>query len=141
MQRLPTPATRLLVLPLSLALALAGCATTGTAGAPAAPAGVDPGVLAEYVQKLPPGSAVKVERASRKSIRGTLMKATDQALVVQPRTRVPEPPVEIPLRDVVAVTLDSGGNGANVARAIGIGAAAGAGAALAVFFIILAALD
>jgi hypothetical protein len=98
-------------------------------------------VLSEYVQKLPAGSGVKVERANGKAVRGILMKATDQVLVIQPRTRVPEPPLEIAMSDVLRVTPESGGSGGNIARAIGIGAAAGAGAALAVFFIILATLD
>jgi hypothetical protein len=95
----------------------------------------DQAVLAEYVQRLQPGTKVRVDRASGKAVRGTLMKASDASVVVQPRTRVPEPPIEIPLADVVAVTPEST-NG--VAKAIGIGAAAGAAAALGTILILIA---
>ena len=66
------------------------------------------------------------------------MKATDHAVFLQPKTRMPEPLVEIPLDDVLSVTPERGG-GSHIGRAIGAGAAAGAGAALAVFLVILAA--
>lgn len=134
--------SRPLVLALCAALALPGCATTGAGRVPAATPDdrkvADPQVLAEYVRALPPGSAVRVERTGGRTLRGTLMKATETALIVQPRTRVPEPAIEIPLSDVLAVSLDAPG-GNTVAKAIGVGAAAGAAAALAVFLIILAA--
>jgi hypothetical protein len=98
----------------------------------------DRAVLAEYVQKLPPGTAVRVDRAGARAIRGTLMKATGDSVFLQPRTRIPEPPVEIPLDDVVSVTPETR-SGGHIGRAIGAGAAAGAGAALAVFLVIVAA--
>ena len=140
--RIPHLMRPLRVLPLCAALALPGCATSRAGAAtPAAPDGQVAGsaVLAEYVQRLPPGSAVRVERAAGRTIRGTLMKATASSVVLQPRTRVPEPPVEIPLAEVLSVTPEPG-NGNTVAKAIGIGAAAGAAAALGVFLIILAVL-
>jgi hypothetical protein len=93
-------------------------------------------VLAEYVQRLPAGAAVRIARAGGRSVRGTLMKATAQSLIVQPRTRIPEPPIEIALADVISVTPDT--NGSGLGKAIGVGVAAGAGAALAVFLIIAA---
>ena len=110
------------------------------AGLPVPPApdqAVDRAVLAEYVQKLPPGTTVRVERENAKTLRGTLMKATADAIFIQPKTRIPEPSIEVPLRDVQRVTPEAP-NGGNLAKAIGIGAAAGAGAALGVFFVILA---
>jgi hypothetical protein len=100
----------------------------------------DAAVLADYVQRLPPGSFVKVERAGGRTLRGTLMKATGSTVVVQPRTRIPEPPVEVALSEVLNVVPDTPPT-ANIAKAIVAGAAAGAGAALAMFFIILSAYD
>jgi hypothetical protein len=125
---------------LSSALAAPGCATTGAAGAPPA-TGADQtpaqrAVMAEYVQKLPLGSAIRVDRVRGRTVRGTLMKATDQTIVMQPRARIPEPAVEIPIADVVSVTPDT--NGTNIGKAIGIGAAAGAGAALGFLLILIA---
>lgn len=96
-------------------------------------------MLVEYLQKLPPGAAVRIDRARGRSVRGTLMKATGQSLFVQPKTRLPEGVVEIPMDDVVRVTPDTQ-SGSNLGRAIGAGAAAGAGATLAIFMILVAAL-
>jgi hypothetical protein len=121
------------------ALAAQGCAAgAGLAGGRVqTPRDVAAGqtILAEYVQKLPPGAAIRVERANGATLRGTLLKATGQSLFVQPRTRVPEPAVEVAISEVLRVEPYSPA-GPNVAKAIAIGAAAGAGAALAVFFII-----
>jgi hypothetical protein len=121
-------------------LATGGCATMGatTTANINSGSGTSPtqSVLVEYVQKLPPGTEVRVGRAKGHSIRGTLMKATDQSLFIQPRTRVTEPMMEIPIVDVVEVTPEHHGNG--VGRAIGAGAAAGAAATFAIFLIMFA---
>ena len=129
-----------------LAAALAsGCATTGgsrLAVTPPAQSGAsakgEQAVLAEYVQRLPAGMRVRVDRTGGEVVKGTLMKASDAGIVVQRRTRVPEPPLEIPMADVLAVTPESS-NG--IAKAIGIGAAAGAAAALGTILILVAAFS
>ena len=117
-----------------------GCATTATTGV--ALAVPDQGttnriVLAEYVQKLAPGTEVRVARANGHSVRGTLIKGTDQSVFIQPKTRIAESLVEIPLSDVLQVTPQRHG-GSGIGRAIGAGAAAGAGATLAIFLIMFA---
>ena len=125
------------------AMAASACASTG--GTRIASASFAPqesagrAVLVEYVQKLPTGAAVRIDRAKGRSVRGTLMKATGQSLFVQPRARVPEGIVEIPLDDVLRVTPDVQ-NGSGVGRAIGAGAAAGAGATLAILLLLIAAV-
>jgi hypothetical protein len=128
------------VVSLCALLASGGCATSGaTATAiqnPAPGSSTSQTVLVEYVQKLPPGTDVRVGRVSGHSVRGTLMKATDQSLFIQPKTRVAEPMIEIPIVDVVDVTPQHHGN--SVGRAIGAGAAAGAAATLAIFLIMFA---
>ena len=129
-----------LALVLCAALTGPGCATTRVVQVSPAPSGdrvADRGVMAEYVQKLPAGATVKVERTHRRSMRGVLMKATDRALFVQPRTRLPEPAIEIPLDDVLSVTLESK-RGNSIGRAIAVGAAAGAGVVLSMVLISLA---
>lgn len=126
-------------------LGWSGCATAVGPRVTTAPSSdrqvQDRAVLVEYVQKLPPGSAVRVERANGRSLRGTLMKATDTMIVIQPRTRIPEPAVEIALAEVLSVTPEAGNGGVSVAKAVGAGVAAGAGAALGVFLFILAIFD
>jgi len=93
--------------------------------------------MAEYVQKLQTGATIKVERTQRRTTRGVLMKATNQAIFVQPRTRLPEPAIEIPLDEVLAVTLESK-NGNSIGRSIAAGAAAGAAVVLTMVLISLA---
>ena len=69
-------------------------------------------------------------------IRATLMKHDSDPIVVQRRTRMPEPPLEIPVRDIVALELDvaNGSLGRNVA----IVAATAAGATLGVLMVLAA---
>ena len=95
----------------------------------------DPSLMAEYVKQLPIGSRVRVERANGDKVRGTLMKATGEVVVVQKRTRIPEPPVEIPITDLRAIEPDQGSStGRTVAIAIG----AGVGATLGVLLLLAA---
>ena len=122
------------------ALMASGCATTRVVQVSPPPSGdriADRTVMGEYVQKLQTGATVKVERTHRRSVRGVLMKATDRAIVIQPRTRLPEPAIEIPLDDVLAVTLESK-SGNSIGRAIGIGAAAAGAVVLTMFLISMA---
>jgi len=122
---------------LCAALASSGCASTGVVQVSPAPSGdriADRAVMAEYVQKLQTGATVKVERTHRRTVRGVLMKATDHLIVIQPRTRLPEPAIEIPLDDVLAVTLESK-SGNSIGRSIAVGAAAGAAVILTMFLI------
>ena len=127
---------RLLAVLTCASLLVPGCASTGTPRVQAPDSPVDQGLLASYVRQLPIGSHVRVALTDGHTIKGTLMKTSDTELVVQRRTRVPEPPDEIPLANVTAVELDT--NTGSAARAIWVGAAAGAGGALAVFLILAA---
>ena len=118
------------------AVTTTGCASASgprIAQAPSAPV-QDSAVLADYVQRLPVGSRVRVERSGGEVLRGTLMKATADSIVVQKNTRVPEKPVEIALSDVTRVTLETGSS--STGKTIGIGMAAGAAATLGVFLVL-----
>ena len=124
---------------MTAAMVTTGCAS---AGGPRVATGPQPGVvdrsaMADYVQRLPAGSKVRVERTDGQTIRGTLMKATPDAIVVQKSTRVPEPPIELPIGSLTRVTLETGGH-ASTARSIGIGIASGVGAFFAILGIIAA---
>jgi len=94
--------------------------------------------MAEYVQKLPAGSRVRVERLDGSSFRGTLMKAEENSIVVQKSTRVAEPPVEIPMGQIARVTVENGG-GTSTGKAVAIGIASGVGAFFAILAIAFAA--
>jgi hypothetical protein len=131
---------RSLAFVLCVLLAAPGCATTRGGSLPTAVQPGDRALLAEYVQKLRLGSAIRIDLAEGRVLHATLMKATSDAVVVQLRTRLPEPPLEIPLGEVLRITPETAGGG-NIGKMIGIGVAAGAGAALAVFMIIVALID
>jgi hypothetical protein len=122
----------LVIVAMALPSALAGSAA-------ASPRGQADGraALAEYVRALPPGSNVRVDRIDGHTVKGTLLKAGDRTLVVQRRTRLPEPPVEMALDEVARVTLEKR---SGLGKAIAIGAAVGVGAAFGVLAIIAGAM-
>ncbi len=125
----------------SLIISTTGCASaSGTRVAVAPQAGAaDKSTMADYVQRLQVGSKVRVERTDGTSLRGTLMKASAESIVVQKNTRVPEPPLEVPVAQIARVTLE--GNGASTGKAIGIGIASGVGTFFAILAILAAAWD
>ena len=140
---------RMLAIVLCVSLGTSACASAGgpryvTAPAPTASQSgspvVDPAVMSEFVQRIPAGSRVKVERAKGDTIRGTILKTTPDALVVQRNTRVPETPVEVPYSTIARVTLDDG-RGSSVAKAVGIGVASGVGSFFAILAIFAASWD
>jgi hypothetical protein len=119
------------------ALATSGCASaSGSRVAQVTPAPVmDRAVLADYVQRLAAGSRVRVERTDGPSLRGILIKATPQSIIVQRTTRVPEPPVELPLDQLTRVTLDNSGS---MGRTVAMGVAIGVGAGFGIFLLLVA---
>jgi hypothetical protein len=117
-----------------------GCASASGPRVPVAQPAANPAAtaaIAEYVQRLPPGSHVRLDRADGTLLKGTLLKATADAVIVQKHTRVPEPPIEVPMAQVARVTLDD--TGSSVGRSIGIGIAAGLGVFFGILAIIAAA--
>ena len=138
---------RMLAIVLCVSLSTSACASAGGArysmqtSPPAASTSiVDPAVMAEFVQRIPAGSRVRVERVNGNSLRGTILKSTPQALVLQRNTRVPEPPVEIPYGAVARVTLDEG-RGSSAAKAIAIGVGSGVATFLGILAIFAASWD
>ena len=123
---------------LCVALAAPGCASAHFSRASIAPrqmtvSPTDPAVMAEYVQKLPAGSRVRVDTMSGRTVRGTLIKASDDELVVQRNTRLPLPPEALPMTDVSRVVVEpASSNG----RLMAVGAAIGAGAAIGIVWLV-----
>jgi hypothetical protein len=111
-----------------------GCASAGRAPVTAVPQAsvVDTKTMADYVRRLPAGSKVRIERRDGTTLRGTLMNASDETIVVQRNTRIPEAPINVPLQDLTRVTLDT--TGMSTGKAVAIGIASGVGT----FFAILA---
>jgi hypothetical protein len=97
-----------------------------------------PSLTAAYVKTITPGARVAVTMTDGTRMKGTLMMVQEDAIVLRPRTRVPEPAQTIPLAQIATIeTEQEGGMG----RAIAIGAAVGAGAAVGVFLALIAALS
>ncbi len=122
------------------AMLISGCAaaTHGPMTTPAAPPST--ATMADYVQRIAAGSKVRVERTDGGSLKGTLMKATPDAITVQRNSRLPEPPIDIPIASIARVTLETGG-GTSTGKAIAIGIASGVGVFLGILAILAASLD
>ena len=97
---------------------------------------VDPALMAEYVRQLPVGSKVRVSLGNGATVHGILMKHDRDPIVVQRRTRIPETPIEIPLKDILAMELET--SGSNTARNVAIGAATAVGATFGVLLLLAA---
>jgi hypothetical protein len=126
---------------LTLTIPTGACASAGRTPATATtlqPSVADRATMADYVQKLPMGSKVRVERTDGTALRGTLMQAGGESIVVQKNTRIPEPPVSIPLGELARVTPENGG-GIGAGKAAAIGIASGVGAFFAILAIAFAA--
>ena len=83
---------------------------------------------------IPLGSRVKLQVRQGRRLTATLMQVTDDAIVVQRVSRVPEPPVTVQFDALVALQREEKG-GFSIGKAVGIGLAAGVGAILTVFAI------
>lgn len=132
---------RTLALILSVAMSGAGCSAARAQG-PRVPIETpaqyvsDINLMTSYVRQLPLGSRVRIALADGEVVRGTLMKTDTDPIVVQRRTRIPEPPLQIAIKDVRSLELEKNGNG--VGRAVAVGAAAGVGAALGLLLVLAA---
>src|SRR5436305_1455602 len=107
---------RAIAVALCASLAFSGCAPVtrkqhAQSQVPAAATDNTTALISAYVQKLPLGTRVRVERTEGGAIRGTLMNATADTLVVQRNTRIPEPPMDIAIAHVTRVTVEDGHGG------------------------------
>jgi hypothetical protein len=131
---------RTLAVLLIVTLLAPACATAraGGPGTNAAPTTTSPDrdMLRSYLKKLPIGSRIRARLSGGDTVRGTLMDASDAGIVVQRRTRVPEPPFSIPIERISTVDIEAPGS--SIGKAVAIGAAAGAGGALGVMLLLAA---
>lgn len=124
---------------LALITPAAGCASAGRTPVTATPQAsiADTRTMADYAQRLPAGSKVRVERTDGHVLHGTLMAASGEKIVVQRNTRIPEPPIDLPIAQLARVTTET--SGASTAKAVAIGIASGAGVFFAILAIVFAA--
>jgi hypothetical protein len=98
-----------------------------------------PALVAAYVKSLPAGTKITITTADGKTLKATLMAVQDEAIIVRPRTRIPEPAQTLPLHRIASVDVQQANDG--LGRAIAIGAGVGAGAALGVLLAIAVLLS
>src|SRR5262249_42602481 len=129
---------------MSIALATSGCASAAPryAGAipqqqPAATSAQDTALMADYLQRLPGGSRVKIERIDGRVMKRTLMNVVPAPIVLQQNTGVPEAPVTVPVREIARVTPESA---SSTGKTVGITVAASVGATFGVLFLLAALL-
>jgi len=121
---------------LCAALMGSGCATaSGPRVAQDSAAPLDRTLLAEYAQRIPTGSKIRVERTAGGTLRGTLLKTGPDQVTLQRNTRIPEPPVDIPFNTITRLTLENGGN---TAKTVAIAVGTGVGATFGVLLLLAA---
>ena len=90
-----------------------------------------------FAEKVGVGTEITVRLRDGQRFRATLVGVGEDALMVQPKTRVPVPVQPVPY-DAVLSLEQRKGNGANAAKVAAIGVATGVGAFLAVLGILAA---
>lgn len=93
-----------------------------------------------FAESLDPGTDLNVRLNNGQRFRATLVRVTDDALFLQPRTRVPVPVQPVPYEGIVALERRRG-DGVRAAKSAAIGVAAGAGTFFAILLMVLAAAD
>ncbi len=92
-----------------------------------------------FAAKVEVGSSVKVRLQDGRAFTATLVEARTDALLLQPRTRVPVPVQPVPYDSIVSIERVRGGIGPGKAAAIGI--MTGVGAFFATLVIFVAAIN
>jgi hypothetical protein len=93
-----------------------------------------------FAAKVEVGSSVKVRLQDGRAFTATLVAARTDALLLQPRTRVPVPVQPVPYDSIVSIERVRGG-GIGAGRAAAIGVITGVGAFLATLMIVIAAIQ
>ena len=139
--------SQLLALLLATTLVMPGCATGRMASSDPIPIQTQarPAVTADtevwrrFASQLPVGSRVRVELIDGTRVTGTLMVVEDEALIVKPKTRLPEPARRLPFTDIGSIEPQR--NGIGVANAVLIGVVTGAASFFGLFILAVTALD
>ncbi len=98
-------------------------------------------VWRDFVTKVDVGSELDVRLNDGQRFRATLIGVRDDAVLLQPKTRVAVGVQPVPYDTIVAIERREKGAGIGAAKAAGIGVAAGAGTFFAILLILMSALD
>lgn len=97
-----------------------------------------PDVWKQFVERLDVGKELTVQLSDGRRITATLVGTRDDAVLLQPRTRVPVAIQAVPYDAIVRIEPRKGGHSA--ARAVAIGVATGVGVFFGIMAIIVAAV-
>ena len=123
-----------------IVMLIVGACLATPAAAGQARGAAQPDVWRQFAAKIDIGSELIVRLHNGQRFRAALVAVQDDALLLQPKTRVAVPVQPVPYEAVLSLERPSeGGMGAGKAAAIGV--ASGAGTFLAILLILMAALD
>jgi hypothetical protein len=99
-----------------------------------------PDVWRAFAEKMDVGTELAVRLRDGQRFSATLVAAREDALLVQPKTRVPVPVQPVPYDAILSLERRAEG-GMSAGQAAAIGVASGAGTFFAILLILLATLD
>ena len=142
---------------LAALLAVPGCAVRAPAGGARTSPRLDPLAIAarhvggtrapvardqagweKYLGSLPPGTKVRVETRDGRSFKGIFLGVDNGAVLVQPRTRIPEPVRTIAVASLTFLEVDQG---MSAGKVVAIAAGVAGATVLGIFLILVASLD
>lgn len=122
------------------ALVITACLAVPAMSAAQTPDAARPDVWRDFASRIDIGSELIVRLDNGQRFRAALVAVRDDAVLVQPKTRVAVPVQPVPYDAILSLERPSeGGMGAGKAAAIGV--ASGAGTFLAILLILLTAWD
>jgi hypothetical protein len=92
-----------------------------------------------FAERVDVGTELNVQLTDGQRLRATLVGVRDDAVLLQPKTRIPVPIQAVPYGDIVRLERTKQGIGAG--KAVAIGVATGVGAFFGVMAVLLAAID
>ena len=125
-------------LPARTAVSVAHAKALAAHQQPQAPRPSGAGAWERYLQSVPVGSKVKVMTVDGRSFKATYMGVEGAVVTLRPRTRIPEPPVSIPVASLALLELDQG---TSTGKIVAIAAGVAGATVLGVFLILVATLD
>jgi hypothetical protein len=99
-----------------------------------------PDLWRNVAAKVTPGATVKLRLQDGTKLTAVLLQASDEAITIKPKTRVPVPPQRVEYTAIESIELEERG-GIGAAKAAAIGIVSGVGAFLGMLLVFVATLD
>ena len=93
-----------------------------------------------FAERVDVGARIRVRTRDGQRVTATLVQASPEALLLQPRTRTPVPVQRVPYDAIASIERDDQ-RGIGAGKAVAIGVGSGAGAFFGILLFMLAALD